>query len=224
MDKVGVSFYMRPGDPLRWLIGGWRIPNDEIRVHMRTILVKDNWMVKNDGSMIKAIFLQPKQYTVDDGLYVVEARGRNRWLHKATEDMSLWPDWVKSIGKANEYDYFEWSPVTEDIEMIGVSLNHLLATMNGKYPYIHPRLLKTAFTPYWYPAEFWTPKIDPLFSTKDFKNPYIFVGRQPMRLAILMPMRHSLEEDMHQFKQVDQVVDLLYGDPDAGRKNLIPES
>jgi hypothetical protein len=214
---------MRKGDPLRWLIGGWQKIPDEIRVHMRTILIKDNWMVKSDGSMIKAIFVNPKN-PIDDGLYVIESQGRHRWLHKATEEMDLWPKWTAAIGKKADYDFFEWNMTTEDIDMIGVYFNHFMATKHEKYPFVHPRLLKTAFTPNWYPSELWTPKIDPLFSTKDFKNPYIFLGRQPMRMVIIMPMRHALIEEMRQFKEADHVEDLLFGDPEVGRKNLIAES
>ena len=224
MKSVGIPFYMRPGDPLRWLIGGWKIPNDEVRVHMRTILIKDNWMVKNDGSMVKATFVDPKKQNMDDALYVVEARGRYRWLHKATEEMDMWPDWVKTLGTRNQYDMFEWQMASEDIDMIAVYLNHLLAISNEKYPFIHPQLIKTAFTPSWYPTEIWLPKIDPLFDPKKFHAPYVLVGRQPLRLVILMPMRHTLKEEMHSFKEVDTVEDLLFGDGDRGRISLIPES
>ena len=224
MNKIGIPFYMRPGDPLRWLIGGWKIPSDDVRIHIRTILIKDNWMVKNDGSMIKAIFVDPKKNNLTDGIYVIEKSGRHRWLHLVSNDLALWPDWIKTLGKKNQYDFFEWNMSTEDIDMIGVFLNHRLAMKHEKYPFIHPSLIKIAFTPNWYPTELWVPKIDPLFSTKDFKGPYVLLGRLPMRMTIIMPMRSSLSEEMYQFKDLDTVEDLLHGDGNGGRVNLITES
>ena len=224
MNSVGIPFYMQPGDPLRWLIGGWKIPGDEIRVHMRTVLIKDNWMVKNDGSMIKAIFVDPNKMKLDDSIYVVEARGRYRWLHKATEEIKLWPDWVRSLGKKVDFDFFEWNIGTEDLDMIGMNVNYLLATSHDKYPFIHPKMFKVAFTPHWYPNEFWLPKMDPLFNPEKDCRPYILVGRQPLRLVIIMPMRHTLRENYKELKSVGQVEDLLFRERDGGRIDLIPES
>jgi hypothetical protein len=205
MDEIGRSFYMRSGDPLHWLICGWKIPACELRLHLRTILIKDDWMVKTDGAVIKAVLLDTSKIPkIDPGLYVVEASGRYRWLHKGSSNLTLWPSWEDLFPAEENYHVYEWRYSSEDPELLASQINWRINKISRLYPIIHPGLIKTALTPRWYPKEFWVPKIDPLFSAKDqCTYPFLFLGEHPLRIAAVMPMRHNLTETENELRQLE---------------------
>jgi hypothetical protein len=200
MDRIGRAFYMRPKDPLHWLISGWKWPPENFRIQLRTVLCKDDWLVVTDGTMLKAVLLDmTKLAKMDNGLYIVEKSGRYRWMHKVSDNLTLWPKWDQIFDSENTYHVFNVKSefLKDDVELSAANLNHYISTLDGIYPFIHPRIIKTALKPAWNILELWVPR---LFYLDGLRNrPFLLLGKD--KIVAMMPMEHSVNETLQYFEK-----------------------
>jgi hypothetical protein len=155
-----------------WWVTVIKAPANEYRPHIITVLIRDQWVVKTDGSRIHAVLLdRPKP--VPDGCYHVIKRSKRKMILVRDPDMDVkkvWPDWIKVFPKHEEHRDDHYGDlnslifaIMHDAE-IRVNTNFIHDLFKIRYDYF-----------FWYRYQ------------NDADNKLVFANEN--RLAIIMPMR-----------------------------------